>query len=403
MATLSKKNRSNVTAVLMVLGGTVLSGIGSLSGPSSLTGGLYVHAFWLHPYANRHRAAIINRAVDSSPCSRLHLYSCRCFPSLSPISNKLVGRVVLPSEDDHDYANDVRRYRIVRSMAYNDNYGDYNDHTPHHNSNSNSNSNSSSTPTTIVDRSLPALHSLLHRMRTQIHLEHQLQHPPNSNLSPVEFVSSLLQILRDPDDPLPDAGYRTLLRSSSPRWYDMLRRSVGAPPLPLSSSSAADSTCYSYKKEEEEDKIARALGVAMSRPNNQFGILVGAEDAEEYTLLFPNSSNEGYHNSTSTKNSNESKSARWEEVDVLDYEDGTCWVVCELRETVSGRLLVILGWELVRSTTDRRQIEYEKSEEERGDYDASNGAWLIESLDWQDFRDAYRPGIGREEWVRICG
>ena len=76
MATLSKKNRSNVTAVFMVLGGTVLSGIGSLSGPSSLTGGLYVHAFWLHPYANRHRAAIINRAVDILPCSRLYFYSC---------------------------------------------------------------------------------------------------------------------------------------------------------------------------------------------------------------------------------------------------------------------------------------------------------------------------------------
>ena len=32
-----------------------------------------------------------------------------------------------------------------------------------------------------------------------------------------------------------------------------------------------------------------------------------------------------------------------------------------------------------------------------------DGAWLIDGIDWQDFRDDYRPGIGREEWERICG
>jgi hypothetical protein len=32
-----------------------------------------------------------------------------------------------------------------------------------------------------------------------------------------------------------------------------------------------------------------------------------------------------------------------------------------------------------------------------------DGAWLIDGIDWQDFWDEYRPGIGREELERICG
>eukprot|EP00555_Chaetoceros_dichaeta_P012918 CAMPEP_0198263086 /NCGR_PEP_ID=MMETSP1447-20131203/11501_1 /TAXON_ID=420782 /ORGANISM="Chaetoceros dichaeta, Strain CCMP1751" /LENGTH=270 /DNA_ID=CAMNT_0043951563 /DNA_START=261 /DNA_END=1070 /DNA_ORIENTATION=+ len=249
---------------------------------------------------------------------------------------------------------------------------------------------------TIVDKSLPILHERLQQMRTHIHLEQQLRHPPNSNLSPCEFISSLLHILKNPDDPIPDAGYRTLLQSSSPKWHTQLCRSIGAPPpRPSLSSFSLSSTNQTRDHNEEQNRVASALGAAMMRPNNQFGILVQAEDAEKYTLTFPNGGNEG--------NSNRSPSGVSEEVDILDYEDGTCWVVCELRDVVSEELLVVLGWELVRSCSNSIYNnssvgEMECREVEEKDHETDDGAWLVESLTWQDFRDAYRPGIGREEW-----
>ena len=69
--------------------------------------------------------------------------------------------------------------------------------------------------------------------------------------------------------------------------------------------------------------------------------------------------------------------------DTLDYSDGAAWVECRLRDKQSDALLVVLGWSM----------------EQRG----SDGSWLIDGIDWQDFREKYRPGIGREEWERICG
>jgi hypothetical protein len=92
-------------------------------------------------------------------------------------------------------------------------------------------------------------------------------------------------------------------------------------------------------------------------PNYQFGILVGVEDAEDYYLSFP--------------------------TDLLDFEDGTCWLECHLRGKTDNALLVAMGWDLRQRPSD--------------------GAWLVDSIDWQDFRDRYCPGIGREEWMRICG
>jgi len=140
-------------------------------------------------------------------------------------------------------------------------------------------------------------------------------------------------------------------------WKDVLRKSVGAP------------------VGTEEELIFRALSTSMERDNNQFGILVGlgtdfdsnindnpsdefaTEDDGYYTVEFP-----------------------W---DTLDYYDGTAWVECRLRDKQSDTLLVVLGWSM---------------EQRDGD-----GAWLIDGIDWQDFREKYRPGIGREEWERICG
>ena len=107
--------------------------------------------------------------------------------------------------------------------------------------------------------------------------------------------------------------------------------------------------------EATQEQIAPSLEAALARPNNQFAILLGVED-QNYHITFPS--------------------------DPLDYGD-TCWVECRLRSAGNDELLVAMGW-----TFEKR---------------AMDGAWLVSKLDWQDFRDAYRPGIGREEWERICG
>mmetsp|Transcript_21782 Transcript_21782/g.33819 ORF Transcript_21782/g.33819 Transcript_21782/m.33819 type:complete len:95 (-) Transcript_21782:31-315(-) len=69
----------------------------------------------------------------------------------------------------------------------------------------------------------------------------------------------------------------------------------------------------------------------------------------------------------------------------VDYlEEGQCWLECRLRSNrEDDELLVAIGWTLCRGKED--------------------GSWLIDGVDWQDFRDRHRPGIGREEWERICG
>jgi hypothetical protein len=103
----------------------------------------------------------------------------------------------------------------------------------------------------------------------------------------------------------------------------------------------------------DEEMVVSALGEAIGRSNNQFAILVG--EGETYTVHFP--------------------------MEPLDYADGTCWVECQLRSTIDDRLLVTTGWQLHKE----------------------NGAWMVETIDWQDFRERFRPGIGREEWMRICG
>ena len=171
--------------------------------------------------------------------------------------------------------------------------------------------------------------------------------PPNRHLKPKEIVRALLSALIVPDEPLPDAGFRLLLESATEEWKDYIRKSIGAP-------------LYA-----SDELIASALGSAISRPKNQFGILVGVNDDHAslirvkpvYSVSFPS--------------------------DVVDFEDGNCWVECRLRGKLDDKLLVVMGWQMKRRKED--------------------GAWLIDGIDWQDFRDDYRPGIGREEWMRICG
>ena len=162
--------------------------------------------------------------------------------------------------------------------------------------------------------------------------------PPNALLSPEETVKEILLGLRRPHYPQRYFGLIVLLRACTSEWRSFLCKSVAAP------------------VNESDEAIAAALEAAMSRPNNQFRILLGLED-DDYLIDFS--------------------------TDALDYGDGTCWVECRLRANDTNELLVALGWSLVEDTKTQ--------------------AWIVDGLDWQDFRDAYRPGIGREEWERICG
>jgi len=180
------------------------------------------------------------------------------------------------------------------------------------------------------------LQSRLTDLRVEM-MEQEIRMPPNPDLSAVEFLRGVLQGLKNNGDPMPDSGFRLLLRSSTKDWRKLLFDAVGAPPT------------------ADDELVAAALGQAMSRSDNQFALLVG--EAEEFDLSFPS--------------------------DPLDYSDGTCWVECRFREETTDRLLAITGWQLERRTQD--------------------GAWLVDQIDWQDFRDEFRPGVGREEWMRICG
>ena len=168
-------------------------------------------------------------------------------------------------------------------------------------------------------------------------LEEEVRRPPNPNLTPQEFVAELLQALYNNGDPLPDSGFRSLLRSSTKSWRRELYRAVAAP------------------QTADEEPVASALGEAMGRPHNQFAILVGED--ELFEISFP--------------------------TEPLDYGDGSCWLECTLRDAKNGQLLVVTGWSLLQRSTD--------------------GSWLVDRIDWQDFREEFRPGIGREEWMRLVG
>ena len=186
-------------------------------------------------------------------------------------------------------------------------------------------------------------------------LEEELRRPPNNpDLKPQELVKAIMDGLLHSYDPLPDSGFRMLLHASTKSWRYKILQSIGVP-MKKKMMMNKDGEINSMNI----DLIASALGEAMGRPENQFAILVGEE--EEYVLDFPS--------------------------DPLEYdEDGTCWVECKLRNKSDGKLLVITGWELLRQAAG----------------EGGEGPWLVDNIMWQDFRDKYRPGIGREEWTRIC-
>ena len=185
--------------------------------------------------------------------------------------------------------------------------------------------------------------------------------PPSPQYSENEFVQAVLEALRNDDniysnledgsdkvEPVPlDSGAYVLLRSSTAEWFDIIRRFVGIMPY----------SCTEMDDDEYVQEVASAVASSFAKSNNQFHILTGQEPAPRYTATFP--------------------------TDPVEQDENTSWLECRLRDATTDELLVVSGWDLKRRESD--------------------GAWLIDGLDWQDFRDGFRPGIGREEWERICG
>jgi hypothetical protein len=167
------------------------------------------------------------------------------------------------------------------------------------------------------------LEERLMQLRAGLLEQEYFQRPPNPAFSPQEFVTQVLRGLWTNQEPLPDSGFRLLLRSSTKYWREQLYKSVGAP------------SDYNAK----EDVVVSALADAMGRPNNQFAILVG--EGEEYNVAFPS--------------------------EPLDYGDGVCWLECLGKK--DNKLMAITGWTLKRRESDQ--------------------AWLVDSIDWQDFRGQF--------------
>jgi hypothetical protein len=154
---------------------------------------------------------------------------------------------------------------------------------------------------------------------------------------PIGFVHNLLSTLSAaPIDSDGSSKGQSLLEASSESWRRAIYQAIGAPP-----------------DVKNTQGVAKALQDAMARPNNQFAILMGADGAEPFVATFPS--------------------------DVVDYRgDGTAWLECRLRHATTDELLVTIGVQLI-------------SESEQ---------WKILTLDWQDFRPQFYPGLSGREWLR---
>lgn len=223
----------------------------------------------------------------------------------------------------------------------------------------------------------------------------QWYQPPNPLLEdPREFVQALLSALSERKTNGAWNGALCLLRSSTPSWRRLLLNSVGAP---------SDAT---------NDQVAPSLQYALERPNNQFEILTRKLD--KTTTM--DEDNDLSTSATSTVQ----KSWHFPSEPVIFEEDDddvqnenqkgerileNCWIESRLRSPNDDQLLAVVGWSLQRRQIPQEEQGYNNSSNH---FDSSNtnnyvSCWLLDGIDWQDFRDEFRPGIGREEWERICG
>lgn len=212
--------------------------------------------------------------------------------------------------------------------------------------------------------------------------------PPNPLLEdPVEFVQAILVALQEHKKKGAWNGALCLLRSSTPSWRKLLLKSVGAPP---------DAT---------NDQVAPTLQTALERSNNQFEILTRNLDEETMDV-----------NGFTTTISSVQKCWDFPSDPVLFEEDDKsedestqgeritdhCWIESRLRSPTDNQLLAVVGWSLQRRRIIQEDQSYNSSNFE-SDTENDLTCWLLDGIDWQDFRDEFRPGIGREEWERICG
>ena len=198
--------------------------------------------------------------------------------------------------------------------------------------------------------------------------------------TPNEFVTQILRELRYPKlYPNHLSGVTMLLQSSTHAWRQTLYKSVGCnvDPPKLGGEDHNTSTV-------DETRIAQSLLSALSNINSQFGILVGVANDKEFVLDFPTEpvEYEDFVDSSSSSDESEEDSSSSSACSSPSSSSSSCWLECRVRDKFTDELLIVMGWTLVKK---------EKS------------SWSIDSLDWQDFRDDFRPGIGREEWERICG
>ena len=242
---------------------------------------------------------------------------------------------------------------------------------------SSSSSSSSSSPSLAPEDAL----DLIRFQRRQEQLEkqrlaqqQQQPLPPHPSLEPQQVVTAVLQDLRatphyydfDPLRPRPHPGVACLWEASTVEWQQTMAAMVGlaAPtttaPTPTTNNAADDATPI----------VVAALGRFLARPQQQFAILLGMEDAN-YQIEYP--------------------------TDVIEWSDDEAWLECRLRSAADGELLVVLGW------TFHRQPQQPASSSSSSSSDDDSRCWYIHAFDWQDFRNDYRPGMGREEWERICG
>jgi len=236
------------------------------------------------------------------------------------------------------------------------------------------------------------------RRQQQLQLERQ-QHrrlPPCPQLGPQQVVQGILEELQatpwyyDADllKPRPHPGVWTLWKASTTEWQQTMAAMVGAAASSnaTSSSSAATSITTATAEKRSTVETVCALGRFLARPQQQFAILLGNDLNQNYASFsvdFP--------------------------TDVIEWSDDEAWLECRLRCSRTDELWVVLGWTLHRCAV----LEAEDTTDSGGSSSRNNSnksmdteeerAWYIHSFDWQDFRSEYRPGIGREEWERICG
>ena len=202
---------------------------------------------------------------------------------------------------------------------------------------------------------------------------------------PIPFIEFCFHCLLNNDQPFPDSGIRFLLRVSTPAWRHKIYQSVGYHDknTMLRQGVAIVDSCF-------EESMLSAISATMTQDQNQFGILVG--EGAPYRICFPSEPLE-YDDDMSSLTEKDIAGMENDLRPSSTTSASTVWIECQLRHYDTNELLVMMGWQL------RVLVHYDKDD----DNDNYRKEYQIDRVDWQDFREQFRPGIGREEWVRICG